>query len=181
MKRLFLAFEIPEIAKHLIAAIQEDVRRVVRSFYVSWVPESSWHITTHFLGSVSATVEERVVGLVNHWKHAPPELAFWCLTGFPNDANPRVVALKYADPTARALALRGEASRYLTANGIAYDTRTWIPHVSLGRPKHSVDRFRESLSDIRVPECSFFPSAYTLFESTFDKAPSYRPIARHAF
>jgi RNA 2',3'-cyclic 3'-phosphodiesterase len=171
MKRLFIAFELPDAAKSAALAVQEDVRRYVRSHFVSWIPEDRWHITSHFLGHVDDTHEDHIRNMIASLPKSHLLLTCWSVTGFPTGFSPRNIVLRFADPTSNIFSLRDRCSTSLGEIGLRFDTRPWIPHLTLGRSRQSANAFREDLAMIHVPETPFLIPRITLFESTIGNGP----------
>ncbi len=171
MKRLFIAFELPEAAKMAALAVQEDVRRYVRSHFVSWIPEDRWHITSHFLGYVDDKHMDQIKNMIISLPTNHLMLSCWSVSGFPNNSTPRNIVLRFADLTSKAFSLRDTCSKELDRLGLKFDTRPWIPHLTLGRSRRAASSFKEDLAKIRVPETPFLIPRISLFESTIGSGP----------
>lgn len=177
MPRLFLAFEIPEPSKATILEIQANLQRMVRSQYVTWVPESLWHITVQFLGEVDKKTFEHLVHVVKDVRPRSIDLQCWSVQAFSVHSSPRNIVLQFADPSGTAFSLRDWLAKSVARLGVAADTRPWIPHITLGRIRAGRTMLNEYLTEIHVPKTPLHVRRLTLFATEFtDKGVHYQPI-----
>ncbi|MEK7530027.1 MAG: RNA 2',3'-cyclic phosphodiesterase [Patescibacteria group bacterium] len=178
MARVFLAFEVPEPSKSTIFEIQAKLQRVVRSQYVMWLPESLWHITVQFIGEVDAMMLERIKDILHDVRPRSIDLQCWGVRALSVHSSPRIIVLQFADPSGTAFSLRDWLSTSIAAQGIAADTRPWVPHVTLGRIRAGRTILQEYLSEIHVPKTPVRVQTVTLFESVFtNKGVRYHPMS----
>lgn len=177
MKRLFFAYELPESAKGMLMALQNDIKRHNRSAFISWTPHSQWHVYTHFMGQVEDDAADRLAASMNFFDPIPVSLTCWSLDLFPNKQHPRVVVLKLTDPTGNAFTLRDQHYPLLQREDVDLDPRPWTPHITLGRVRSSGGSFGEDFSRVHIPDYSFQMKAITLFESLSGLGRrEYKPI-----
>lgn len=178
MARLFLAFEIPEPSKATLLEIQANLQRMVRSQYVTWLPESLWHITVQFLGEVDSKTLELLQRVVREVRPRSIDLQCWSVHALSVHSSPRNIVLQFADPNGTAFSLRDWLAKSVARLGVAADTRPWIPHVTLGRIRAGRSILKEYLTEIHVPKTPLHVQRLTLFASVFtDKGVRYRQIS----
>lgn len=134
--RLFIAVELPDEARRLLAAV---VRELAESRAdVKWSHAENIHLTLKFLGDTS---EEELPRLTAALDEAAAAVAAHAarladVGAFPDLRRPRVIWVGLQESTGRLLALQkrvDEATTYL----VAPDRRGFTPHLTLGRVRGS--------------------------------------------
>lgn len=134
--RLFVAVDLPEEAKRLIAVEQE---RIAVPFLRSGdtlklVAPERMHLTLLFLGEVQEARAPAVIDAMNIAVDLP---AFDVVLGgtgvFPPRGAPRALWMGVTAGAAPLGTLRSETARRIRGLGIAFDDRLFHPHLTLGR------------------------------------------------
>ncbi|MBI4497573.1 MAG: RNA 2',3'-cyclic phosphodiesterase [Chloroflexi bacterium] len=133
--RSFIAIELPDEARELLAAVQEALRRGPGGAWVRWVEPQGIHLTLKFLGNVpshqiaavAAAAEQAAAGL------PPFLLATGELEVFPRPAAPRVIWLGVGGQVAPLGVLQQRVEQALVPLGFAAEARPFTPHLTLGR------------------------------------------------
>jgi RNA 2',3'-cyclic 3'-phosphodiesterase len=145
--RTFIAIPLPADVTAQLGKVQQQLRRSAPDC-VRWVAPSSIHLTLHFLGDV---LPERVVPIrealtiVARNVH-PFDFQVGGLGAFPNARRARVLWVGIADPTAWLALLQDAVAEAMTHLGFERETRTFSPHLTLGRVNRNASA--EELRDL---------------------------------
>ncbi|MBK5277052.1 MAG: RNA 2',3'-cyclic phosphodiesterase [Desulfuromonadales bacterium] len=124
--RLFIAIELPEEIRQILAGLQRDMAGV------RWVPWEQLHLTLLFLGEVGEGELEMLYGGLKKIRFAPFSLNFTRPGCFPRSGNPRVLWFGVdGQPALERLASRVKAA--MAACGISFEERPFHPHITLAR------------------------------------------------
>lgn len=130
MPRLFIAVDLPERAREMLAGIASGLPGA------TWLPPGQYHLTLRFLGEVDEymfrTVREGLGGLVS----ASFFLTLRGLGHFPPRGEPEMLWAGVAR-NEELLRLRSKVETLLAGKGMDRDTRKFVPHVTLARVKES--------------------------------------------
>ncbi len=131
--RSFVAILLNEEVRAAIAA--EITRLRPLGPRVSWVAPPNLHLTLKFLGELPPPALEEVKdALAEAVAGASPfTLHFYGLGAFPGMARPRVLWVGVAEGGQAAQALQARLEAALTRRGFAGDTRSFSPHLTVGR------------------------------------------------
>lgn len=168
--RTFIALELPELFEDEVTALARQLRDVVGGRFMR---RETYHVTLAFLGEVDeacardvmAALDEACAGRVAVGL-APDGLGTF---GRPRDAT-LWLGLR---PVPELLALAGDVRAALDARGVAYDRKTFRPHITLAR------RARMPQGELPVLE---FPepgraTRMTLFKSELSsEGATYKPL-----
>jgi 2'-5' RNA ligase len=141
--RLFVAVDLPEETKRLIAAEQTLIAApLVRSgSSLKLVAPERMHLTLLFLGEVQEARVPAVIEAMNTAVDLPAfDMAFGGGGMFPARGAPRVLWMGVTEGAAPLTSLQDEIAERIRGLGIAFDDRPFHPHLTLGR-------WRESNSD----------------------------------
>ncbi len=128
--RTFIALELPELFEDEVTALARQLRDVVDGRFMR---RETYHVTLAFLGEVDeagvrdamAALDEACVG------RSAVELAS---DGLGTFGRPRDATLWLGlRPTPELLLLAGDVRLALDAYGVAYDRKTFRPHITLVR------------------------------------------------
>ena len=137
MKRIFIAVDIPDEARRIIASYIEVLRRRFPNVRVGWERPEKLHLTLKFIGRMEETVLDdlsrelqEAVGRVDNFD------ATLGGTGlFPSPRNPRVLWIGLSGDEGKfaelAKVVDGVCERY----GIETEKRKSHPHLTIGRIK----------------------------------------------
>jgi len=193
--RLFLAADIDQPARTLIAAWMTDVAAAMSrdaskhspadvAGEIKWVEPVNLHITLHFFGEVPTDATERLFAALA----APLTLPAFDLHlddagTFPRSGPPRVLWMGIGEGQAALTRIHAALQDRLRPLGWAdpADARPFSPHLTIGRvrtPAAAVGRaIRTALE--RQPAPAFFPfpvNRLTLYQSRLSpRGPEYVP------
>lgn len=172
--RLFVAIEIPEAARDLVAEAVSPLRE--RYPRARWVPRQNQHVTLKFLGATWPRLVEGVSGSMDEVARAtaPFRTGVEGLGAFPNARRARVLWAGLADAAGQMAELAGALDRAL-AREFAQEKRAFTPHLTVARFEPPVP-LDELTSDLRSEP---FPiERVVLFRSHLRRpAPVYEPLA----
>lgn len=178
--RVFIAIELPAEIKAALAALQTELRQTRAD--VSWTKPDNFHLTLKFLGEIEA---HRLPAITNACVEAAAGVSAFSLrlqkTGvFPNLKQPKVLwaGLASENDTLSRLQQRVEAS--LHALGFAKESRTFHPHLTLGRVKSlaNLAAVTAKLLAAPLPELSFPVHELVVMQSQLHPAGAiYTPLA----
>lgn len=133
--RAFVAIEIPEGPKAGVVDLIRRLRAHVDEG-IRWVREDSLHLTLRFLGRTDpATLESLREPLAAAARACPPlTMRVRGVGTFPERGRPRVLWVGLDMPRA-AFALQEACETMAVAAGFAPETRSFQPHLTLGRWK----------------------------------------------
>lgn len=130
-KRLFLALEIPELQREVIASSRREVeRRLPRA---RWVPARNQHLTVKFLGATVSSAEMALLEELEGLEAPPVPVELGGGGFFPPRGQARVAWLGGTAPGAAELAEQVE--RAATRAGFEAAARGWALHLTQARLK----------------------------------------------
>jgi len=158
--RLFIAIEIPDDLKKMIAGLREDIPGA------RWVPEEQIHLTLAFLGEVEDAVFELLNSALAGIHVTEFELCFSATGCFPGRERPRVLWLG-VKPHPQLDKLASEVRTAVTTCAIPQEERRFSAHITLARlnaaPSRELDGFIEQPQKQRIH--TFRVSEFILFQS----------------
>ncbi|MGE0527079.1 MAG: RNA 2',3'-cyclic phosphodiesterase [Bdellovibrionales bacterium] len=106
---------------------------------VRWTPPNLWHITVHFLGTLTSEQGRRVQGLLEAWNPGVEglRLRLQGLGAFPDPAHARVLWLGVQE-NQEFLRLQRDLGKILAAEGFPPESRDYRPHLTLARFRNSI-------------------------------------------
>lgn len=132
--RVFIAALIPQEIKIEIKKYVDEIRPNWEG--VRWEDHEKLHVTLKFLGELE---ESRVEEVVNALRvplrlYSPFEMVISRFGGFPSLKNPRVLFIALSENEG-LLRLYNEIEERLEALGFKRETRSFVPHITVGRVK----------------------------------------------
>jgi len=179
--RLFIAVELPEAARELLAAVQRELRQA--DARVKWSKPENIHLTLKFLGDtpqgsvddLSAALDEAAA------RHAAHAARVAKVGAFPNARRPRVIWVGLDEPTGQLAALQkdvDEATSYLAEP----DRRGFAAHLTLGRIKggRNLTQLSRLMDGYRLASSVEIPvNEIVLIRSQLSRSgPTYTPLHR---
>ncbi len=139
--RLFWAIPLPERVHEEIAALQEELARVMPRDTVRWTPPQNVHLTLVFLGNwkrnqvpqLTAGVEEALQGI------PPFTLELDAAGVFPNWRRPRIIWLGVGGQVDALLRVQEAVARAMVLAGWEPEKRAYSPHLTIGRVRKGLD------------------------------------------
>jgi 2'-5' RNA ligase len=126
-KRLFIAIDIPDALRTLLADIQEPVRGV------SWMLPEQFHLTLRFLGDTNSDDQMAITRRLEAVQVEPFILPLEEVGVFPSRGLPRTIWAGVGHGHPRLFQLRQLVDDSLLAAGTTVDLRTFVAHITLGR------------------------------------------------
>ncbi len=176
--RLFIAVELPEHVKALLAGLKMDIPGA------AWVKPAAMHLTLKFLGDgIDAERVPPLIEALGVVHRAPFTLAVAGVGRFPpGDRKPaRVLWVGLAAPIALS-ELAAAIDQAAGDLGFPPETRPFSPHLTLARLKHDggaaqIARFLAQHADLRSPP--FHAAHFNLISSQLSPQGSiYTRLAR---
>lgn len=125
MLRLFTGIEISGTQRLQLQMLQTGLRNV------RWVEPADFHITLHFLGTVTNREADTFVDALDQGVWAQPEITLGELKTF-GGSQPRSVFASVAANDALSR-LQAAHARVATQLGLRHDKRKFTPHVTIAR------------------------------------------------
>ena len=126
-KRLFIAIDIPDAHRMLLADIQEPVRGV------GWTPPEQFHLTLRFLGDTDPDDQLTITRRLETVQVEPFILPLEEVGVFPSRGMPRTIWAGVGHGHPRLFQLRQLVDDSLLAAGTMVDLRTFVAHITLAR------------------------------------------------
>jgi 2'-5' RNA ligase len=184
--RAFLAIDLPGEVREKIAAIQLRLKGVLEG--VRWTRPEGIHLTLKFFGDIDKSTIGFISDIVEKRTKAfgSLSLAMGRLGAFPNPGRARVLWIGVEGETEKLVSLQGGMEDDFEALGFAKETRSFTPHLTLGRARSSrgmITGLREAMESVRYENPTpFSAEGLTLFKS--DLAPGgaiYTKLAYFSF
>jgi 2'-5' RNA ligase len=143
--RSFVAIELSEEARTELARLQSRLEEASSPKTVRWTDPKNLHLTLHFLGDVTEDHLENVGRAIRDEAaaHAPFSLDISNLGCFPNARRPRIVWVGLTGHTDQLITLQSHLGVRLKKEiGFEPDSRTYSPHLTIGRVKKGVTQSR---------------------------------------
>lgn len=137
--RLFIALDIPEEARSLLAAIVEEHRGDLPE--ARWVKAENLHITLKFIGDYE---EEKLDRLSNEIRKTAAlgssfRAALGGCGGFPSSRKARVLWVGMRDGQEEAAVMAGKLDSRLEKAGVERESRPFRGHLTLARLRRPLD------------------------------------------
>lgn len=160
--RSFIALSLSE---QMINALGDAAAKMAyqdKSNAVRWVDQENFHITLAFLGDQEMhTLESLAEYLDDQLPYSTLQLDVTHLSPFPEN-KPKLIAAMI-EATDELKSLQQLVINSLVANNVVFDKRKFMPHVTLGRLRHSRNHFAGSIP--RSLECGDNAVDVSIFES----------------
>src|SRR5437762_1995995 len=136
MIRAFIAVELPDETRHIVASRQDDLKRAMGRAEggVRWSRPEGVHLTLQFLGNVHTNTIPRIEQAIRDACDGakPARLSLEGAGAFPNLARPRVVWIGLSGDVSPLQTLQANISANLKTLGFEPD-KPFQPHITLGR------------------------------------------------
>lgn len=143
--RTFLAIPLTDEATRGLARLQEQLKDALPPNTVRWTVPENIHLTLHFLGDVEEKHIETIVNALNDVSlaHSAFSLELTNLGCFPSPRRPRIVWVGLSGETRTLIDLQQRLGKRLKdAIGFLPDSRSYSPHLTIGRVKKGVPQHR---------------------------------------
>ncbi len=149
MVRCFLAINLSESVKKRLQALQQELAKAGAD--VRWVRPEGIHLTLKFLGNIP---EEKIEPIAKAAQEVVAKFRPFCLRvkglgTFPSGRKPRVIWAGLEGDLKPLLQLQKELEDSLTKLGFEPESRSFVPHLTLGRVKSNrrVEKLRQLLAE----------------------------------
>ena len=182
MKRLFIAINLPEDVKEVLAEKQEDIRVNFEEDPVKWVAKQNLHITLAFLGSVKKNLIPVIEEELEKIDYSKFNFNLDNIEYTPNRREAKMIWVTGISDKLKKIQKEVDKT-LISINELSYkpDSRDFLPHVTLGRVK-SFEFRNQSLESIPLLEDEFVNlnfkiKAFDLMESKLKRSgPEYKKI-----
>ncbi len=174
--RSFIALPIPQDAANELGDLAAKMSYQDKSNAVRWQDQENYHVTLAFLGEQEEEDLERLVESLDQQVRQEEFLASVShLSPFP-ESKPKLLAA-IVDKTDSCLALQQQVLAAVRAAGLVADKKRFIPHITLGRLRHTRNRYVGTIPALNGLE--FFAQELVLYESILSASgASYEPLVR---
>lgn len=136
LHRTFIAFSFEEYSVEGLVRLQRQLKPRLKA--VHWVLPEQFHITVSFLGEIPITEVTKAVVAIKPIIDAfqPITLKVTGINGFPSDANARIIYAQLGGAQLEYfLQYVAKIRKTLQEQGIEFNNKPFIPHVTIGRAK----------------------------------------------
>lgn len=174
--RSFIALPVPHETANELGDVAAKMSYQDKSNAVKWVDQENYHITLAFLGEQSESdLESLAEQLDEHILQHEFLLNLSHLSPFPETKPKLLAAMSEKSDDLRLLHKQVVSSLY--AAGMTYDKRKFLPHVTLGRYRHTRNQFAGTIP-MNVSYEAFIDEI-VLYESILTSSGAeYEPIYR---
>ena len=147
--RTFVSVEVPEDIRTKVGLFSDSLKDFFKND-VKWVLPKNLHFTIKFLGEISESALSAVQECVSNTaaEFGPFLMSLSNVGFFPSARNPRVIWIGTHEGADKLLELFQELESCLEHEGFDRDTRTFFPHLTIGRVrKYSKIIIPETLPD----------------------------------
>jgi len=133
--RTFLGVPLTEELREAIHSLQSGLKSRIRD--IRWCRPENLHLTLHFFGETEQENLEKIRVSVLSVKrcHRPFQVDVIGLGAFPSLRRPKVIWLGL-NPQNQLGQLHRDCRRALHAAGLVTDSRSYSPHLTIGRAKN---------------------------------------------
>ena len=164
--RLFIAIDLPEAVKDVLAETAVRLSQNVPNRAIRWVSHDQMHLTLRFLGDTVVSqlpdLQQELAKLATQYQ--PFQLWLRGAGAFPNPKRPRVVWVGLAGDLAPLQKMQATLEDRVVALGWAREKRPFSPHLTLGRVKDA-GQARGLNWDVKLVEVGFGVTAVQLVQS----------------
>jgi len=182
--RSFIALPIPKAVANELGDLSARMAYQDKSNAVRWVDQERYHITLAFLGDQNLEdLEHMATNLDETLDLSSPEVCVKRLSPFP-ESRPKLIAAMI-DPNDTLSALNRQVISAVTASGLRIDKRRFIPHITLGRYRHSKNQFSGAIPmniviDMILEEVVLYESVLTTNGAEYEAIYRF-PLDEYSF
>jgi 2'-5' RNA ligase len=142
--RSFIALTLPTAMANVLGDASAKMAYQDKSNAVRWVDQENFHITLSFLGDQNEhTLELLAEQLDEHLPHAGIPLTISHFSPFP-ESRPKLIAAMIKS-TEELRQIHHQVQSALLSAAVSLEKRRFIPHITLGRMRHSKNHFAGSV------------------------------------
>jgi len=133
--RTFIAFDTPQNIRREMSLLQDKLKQSHTD--VKWESSDKFHATIKFLGNVEETNLSNVISTCEQTllNKSSFTVTYQTLGCFPNKKHPKVIWIGCENTDGKLLELKNDLDRNLQHLGFEIESRTFHPHITLGRVK----------------------------------------------
>lgn len=174
--RSFIALSVPEETANQLGDLAAKMSYQDKSGAVRWVDQENYHLTLAFLGEQH---QDDLESLADQLDHSLMQTEFNCgvthISPFP-ETKPKLMAAML-EKNEDVLTVHRQVVSAVNACGVVMDKRKFIPHITLGRYRHSRNEFSGGVPN--NIHCPVFFDEVVLYESVLSSSGAeYEPIYR---
>ena len=138
--RSFVAMAIPRNMANALGDAAAKMAYQDKSNAVRWVDQANYHITLAFLGEQEEQVLERLAEhLDDNLAQFPIPIEVSHFSPFP-ESRPKLIAAMISN-TPEVKEVQQQVANSVLASGLTLERRRFVPHLTLGRLRHSRNQF----------------------------------------
>ena len=167
--RTFIAIELEPSLQETLGKIQQHLKKTGAD--VKWVKPQHIHVTLKFLGEITPEQVEKVKSVMQttlgKFQSFPLDITH--LGAFPKMENPHIIWVGTNPDQHAVVDMAFFLEKRLNEEGFPKEERDFAPHITLGRLKHSINRFAltKALKEYAIPQpLRQFVGEVKLFKST---------------
>ena len=164
--RLFIAIDLPEAVKDVLAETAVRLSQNVPNRAIRWVSHDQMHLTLRFLGDTAVSqlpdLQQELAKLATQYQ--PFQLWLRGAGAFPNPKRPRVVWAGLAGDLMPLRKMQADIEEWVVASGWSPEKWSYNPHLTLGRVKDP-QQVRGLNWDTKLEEVGFGVTAVQLMQS----------------
>lgn len=168
MIRLFIAWPLATTVEQELGGIIEQLKK--QGGRVSWVAQNNIHLTARFLGDTDEKQLPELKLLIDRVAShsSTTQLTLDKIGAFPDLKRPRVIWAGSAGDTSPLRSIVDELERGVREIGFAPETKSFKPHLTLGRVKDpsGIDALMRAVEQVRVNAIPVVFDRIVLFKST---------------
>lgn len=174
--RSFIALSVPEEVSNQLGDLAAKMSYQDKSGAVRWVDQENYHLTLGFLGDQSIEDLETLAESLDHTLQQPEFTTHVSMISPFPETKPKLMAALIEKNEEMTL-LNRQVLSAVNSIGMSMNKRKFIPHITLGRYRHS----RNEYSGV-IPtniECELYFDEVVLFESVLTSSGAeYEAIYR---
>jgi len=174
--RSFIALSVPEEVSNQLGDLAAKMSYQDKSGAVRWVDQENYHLTLGFLGDQSIEDLESLAESLDQSLQQPEFTSYVSMISPFPETKPKLMAAM-VEKNEEMASLSRQVVSAVNSIGMAMNKRKFIPHITLGRYRHSRNEYSGFIpTNI---ECELYFDEVTLFESTLTSSGAeYEPIYR---
>jgi 2'-5' RNA ligase len=171
--RAFLAFEVPDDVKGYLSGLAKRMARTMDG--VRWVRDEGIHMTLKFFGEIEEGRAREIGAALGHIAgEEAVEASLAAIGAFPDRTRARVIVVTMEKGVDKLIRIFDDIDRSLSRLGIERESRSFTPHLTLGRRKIPAPLLERDIPEIEKQR--FTVNRIVLFQSTLTREGSiYTP------
>ncbi len=182
--RAFVALDLDAMSVRRVARVADRLRMARGAPSATWTPHDRLHLTLKFMAHLPSQAVApfgKALGTLVAAKETPRPGAC-SLRAFPSVDRASVVVIEFEDPSGDLANLAEKIDKLARKHGVANESRSFRPHVTLARLKRPYDSRRWLRPDLAEASGEFVACRLTLYRSDLggdkDGGSLYVPLVR---